>query len=60
MENYIEHLKQLDEMDLRQEHYETLEKMFQLQKEMDSLRQKHEAIIHEHNYRNHAQRNRRK
>ena len=41
---YIEKLKQLDEMDLRLEHYETLSKMFQLQKEMDSLRQKHEDI----------------
>ena len=41
---YIEKLKQLDEMDLRLEHYETLSKMFQLQKEMDLLRQKHEDI----------------
>lgn len=41
---YLEKLKQLDEMDLRLEHYETLSKMFQLQKEMDLLRQKHEDI----------------
>ena len=60
MENYIEHLKQLDEIDLRLEHYQTLEKMFKLQKEMEQLREKHDAIANEHNYRNHSQRNRRK
>lgn len=45
--NYNDYLKQLDEMDLRLEHYETLSKMFKLQREIELLREKHNEIQNE-------------